>query len=141
MTDSKEPGPFAGYHRATKAMQIIQDALTELGKDRNWLIPWLASDGAQGSIAPEILKFATGSTAGCSSGRACARLYLALQGYPVDLRETNTAFDLTRQQWWLRAMFESITGCWGGTIEGARAIERRHPDLSVRSSVNGSVSR
>jgi hypothetical protein len=140
MTDSEEPGPFAGYLRATKAIRIIQDALTDLGKDRIWLIPWLAEDVARGSIAIEILKFATGSTAGCSSGRACARLYLALQGYPVDLRETNTAFDLTRQHWWLRAMFESMTGYWGGTIEGTRAIERRHPDLCVRSSVNGSVS-
>lgn len=103
--------------------------MVQLGKDRAWLIPWLAEDVARGSIAPEILKFATGSTAGCSGGRACARLYLALQGYPIDVRETNTAFDLTRQRWWLRAMFELLNGQWQGDSAGVRSILAKHPEL------------
>lgn len=74
MTTEQDEGPFAGLDRASRAIAVIGGALAELGEDRRWLIPWVAEGVADRSIAPEILAFATGPTAGCSSGRACARL-------------------------------------------------------------------
>lgn len=127
MSADQDDSPFAGLDRASRAAAVITGALAELGEDRRWLIPWIAKELASRSIASKILAFATGPTAGCSGGTACARLYLALQGYPADLRDTNTAFDLTRQQWWLSAMFEFQTGRWRGCEEGVRAIAAKHP--------------
>jgi hypothetical protein len=129
MADEQDYSPFAGLDRANRAIAGIGGALAELGEDRRWLIPWIAEGMADRSIAAEILAFATGPTAGCSSGGACARLYLALQGYPIDLRDTNTAFDLTRQQWWLTAMFERLTGRWGGSQKGVKVIAAAHPTV------------
>ncbi len=129
MTAELDDGPFKGLGRASRTIARISSAVAELGEDRRWLIPWIADSMADRSIAPEILKFAIGPTAGCSSGRACARLYLALEGYPTDLRGTTTTFDLTRQQWWLSAMFEHLTGRWRGSKEGVRAIAAAHPSL------------
>lgn len=127
MTAEQDHGPFAGLERASRTIAAIGRALVELGEDRRWLIPWVAEGMADRSIAAEILRFATGPTAGCASGRACARLYLALQGYPIDLSGTNTAFDLTRQRWWLTAMFEHLTGRWRGSQQGVKAIATAQP--------------
>ena len=134
MATEQDDDSFAGVKRANRAVAVIRKALAELGEDSCWLIPLIAEDMVDLSIAPEILNFATGPTAGCASGRPSARLYLALQGRSFNIRGTRTAFDAVRQHWWLRAMFDSMTGCWGGTADGVRAIERRHPELRISTS-------
>ncbi len=129
MVTKRDEGPFEGLAASATAIATIRAALAELGQGRRWLIPWIAEDLEDRSIAFKILKFATGPTSGCTSGRACARLYLALQGHKFDLSDTNTAFDLTRHHWWLQAMFEFSTGRWRGTREGEMAILAAHPEI------------
>lgn len=93
------------------------------------LIPSLLAHADGPSIAPQILAFATRETANCSGGRSCARLYLALQGMAVPLRDTTTGMDLTRLEWWLQAMVEHATGRWGGNADGVKAIAAALPEI------------
>jgi hypothetical protein len=92
------------------------------------LMDWaIANAGQSGSIAPEILAFATGSAANCAGGHSCARLYLALQGMAIPVTETTTGMDMTRREWWLRAMAEHVTGRWRGDDKGMKAIAAAQP--------------
>lgn len=93
------------------------------------LIPSLLAYTDGPSIAPKILAFATGGTANCSGGRSCARLYLALQGMAVPLRDTTTGMDLTRLEWWLKAMAEHAASRWGGNADGVKAIAAAQPEI------------
>ncbi|TPI59866.1 recombinase family protein [Mesorhizobium sp. B3-1-3] len=72
------------------------------------LMDWAITNAGKASVAPEILDFATGGTASCSGGRSCARVYLALQGMAIPMTETTTGMDMTRREWWLRAMAEHM---------------------------------
>ncbi|BDA82492.1 hypothetical protein Sa4125_00340 [Aureimonas sp. SA4125] len=84
-----------------------------------------------GTVADQILAFATGGTAGCSSGRAMARFYLVLtHGAAIPLGHTDIALDGTRQAWWRVAMDEYGRGMWGGTGDGADRVRARHPEIA-----------
>lgn len=84
-----------------------------------------------GTVADQILAFATGGTASCSSGRAMARLYLVLtHGAAIPLGDTDIALDGTRQAWWRTAMDEYGRGMWGGTSDGADRVRARHPEIA-----------
>lgn len=86
---------------------------------------------AETSVADRILAFAAGGTAGCTSGRAMARLYLLLTDrISVPIRETDWGLDDTRRAWWEAAMLEFSRGTWGGTPEGAERIRARHPYIA-----------
>jgi hypothetical protein len=107
----------------TKSLDILAS-----GPGPEWIPSLLArTDGP--SIAPWILAFATGETANCSGGRSCARLYLALQGMAVPLRDTTTGMDLTRLECWLQAMAEHATGRWAGNADGVKVIAAAQPEV------------
>uniref|UniRef100_A0A9E7ZY35 Uncharacterized protein n=1 Tax=Bosea sp. NBC_00436 TaxID=2969620 RepID=A0A9E7ZY35_9HYPH len=85
------------------------------------------------SIADEILAFATGPTHGCTAGRSMARLYLALQGWPVPICDTTTGLDDTRLRWWGQAMTEYGRGQWRGSHDDAESVARRHPEIYAQA--------
>ncbi|MBB3998397.1 hypothetical protein [Aureimonas pseudogalii] len=95
-----------------------------------------------GTVADQILAFATGGTAGCSSGRAMARLFLVLtQGAAIPLGDTDIALDSTRQAWWRVAMDEYGRGMWGGTSDGAERVRARHPEIAREADAATGVYR
>lgn len=107
---------------------IARSLETMVPAHRASIMDWaIANAGQAESIAPEILAFATGSAANYSGGRSCARLYLALQGMAIPVTETTTGMDMTRREWWLRAMAEHVTGQWQGDEKGVRKIACAHP--------------
>lgn len=81
------------------------------------------------SVADKIFNFATGSTCCSSSGRAMARLYLVLQGWPLPIGATTIALDDTRIGWWSQAMVEYVRGEWRGSHRDAEQIGRQHPEI------------
>jgi hypothetical protein len=91
------------------------------------LIPSLDAYGCKPSIAPTILEYATGETANCPGGRNCAGLYLAHQGMVIPLTHTIAGLDLTRLEWWMRAMAEYAMDQWRGNEEGVKAIAAAQP--------------
>ena len=110
---------------AVGAMARALDVLTH--NPGSVVTPGLAQNSGAPSIAPTILAFATGGTANCSGGRGCAKLYLAMQGKAIPIRDITTGMDLTRLQWWGQAMAEYATDRWGGTAQGTKAIEAAQP--------------
>ncbi|KQT64152.1 MULTISPECIES: hypothetical protein [unclassified Aureimonas] len=84
-----------------------------------------------GTVADSILAFATGGTAGCTSGRAMARLYLLLtDGAALPIRETDWGLDGTRRAWWEAAMMAFSRGAWDGTRDGVDRVRAKHPYLA-----------
>ena len=110
---------------APGVLRSLANSIEKIRAERPSLLAIAAQ--AETSIAPKILKFATGGTANCSGGRSCARLYLALQGMAVPVGDTAIGMDPTRLEWWLQAMGEHVSGRWGGNERGVRRIAAAQP--------------
>lgn len=132
--DHKDQGNAKGGNGRVGALS--ESPLRALARSLETMVPahwaslmdWaIATAGQAESIAPEILAFATGGAANCAGGRSCARLYLALQGMAIPVTETTTGMDMTRREWWLRAMAEHVTGQWRGDEKGMKAIAAMQP--------------